>query len=368
MTSDAAQIFVGEKQVEAGVSKADMCRGVDKAADANIKVTKPAKVMARGYTTVRPYFVALPLINSDDPETQRILAARDQRREGKSRSWNFNLHSVQMWGHAPYRPTAKKRGGTQRVLRPIEFGQEYQLARLSQSNVAPCWSRLVVRGGEYFWQLTYEVTLPKVVASPSILGIHLGIDLIVSWCLLGADVTVLERGQIRDNPILKAHEQATRAREAAQRAGRWVGGRSHADHLETLAHQLVHRLLDIAQEKQAWLAVEKLEWVDKKGHRAAQNLRFSGWNYGQLRRYLDYKAPLEGHQVPFEVRQFVMDLTCPRCGALRQAGQHREDANTWLNLKTRVLECRKCHWSGEVTAEEKAEIAARWAFKHRTLK
>lgn len=365
-TSDAAQIFAGEKQVEAGISKADMCRGVDKLEAARLKVRKPDKVMERGYTTIRPYFVALPLINPDDEGTKSILVNRDQRRQGKRRGWDFKLCSLPMWGDEPYRPTVGKRGkGTQRVLVPIEFGQEYQLQRLRHPMVEPCWSRLVRRDDEFVWQLTYKMSVPVISEPTRVLGVHLGIDYIISWALLDESGRLMEQDQIKDNPVMAVHQRATRAREVNQRAGRWVGGRTHADQLETIAYQLVHQLLGLARDKQAWLSVEKIEWVDKKGHRAADNLRFSGWNYGQLRRFLDYKAPLVGQPVPYEVPQFVMDLTCPHCGAIRQKGQKKDDANTWLDLKTRILTCRKCGVSGPISGHDQAAIAARAALAYK---
>lgn len=365
-TSDAVQIFAGEKRVEAGISKADMCRGIDRVVDATTRVKKPDKVMRRGYTTIRPYYIALPLINPEDEDTQCILKESEQRRQGTRRGWDFNLQSLPMWGSEPYRPTVGKRGkGTQRVLVPIEFGREYQLERLRHPYVQPCWSRLVRRGDEYFWQLTYKMSVPQMSEPANILGVHFDLDYIISWSLISPNGVAIEHGQIRDNPVMAVHERATRAREAAQRAGRWVGGRSHADELKTVAYQLVHQLLELAHEKKAWLSVEKIEWVDKKGHRAAENLRFSGWNYGQLRRLLDYKAPLAGQPVPYEVPQFVMDLTCPVCGAIRQKGQKRDNADTWLDLKTRVLTCRQCGYEGKLSAQDQSVIAARAALAYR---
>lgn len=371
VTSGAVQVFCGEKRVEAGVSKADMCRGIDKVADSSGRVQKPAKVEAKGFTAIRPYYVALPLISPEDEEIRAIVDARNQKvqeqkhqQAGKSgRGWDFNLVSLPVWGSEPYRACrGRRQTGTQRVLVPLEFGAEQKIAVFDNRGIEICWSRLVVKGRgsrkDYYWQLTYKVGPERILPVQNVLGIHLGINNIVTWVVVDKISQMVAKGQFKGNPQLAEHLSQMAGISWDQKKGRWVGGRGYSRKLRTITFELVHRMIRLAIGNNAMIAIENIKWVEKRKGTRQENQRFSGWNYGTLRRILGYKVPLAGLGSPWFTSQYIIDLTCPQCGAIKRKGQKRDNADTWLDRKAGVLECRKCGLKQAVTPEQKALLVA----------
>lgn len=263
-------------------------------------------------------------------------------------------------GEEEYRPhTGKRKVITRRVLVPLEFSARQKLDILDSTAITPCWSRLVARGKDLFWQLTYKVGVPPAPETKKVLGVHFGMDQL-HWQLLDENGQPVQTGTMRGNPHLREHLKTADKRSWDQKKGRWIGGRVNRKALQTATYSVVGRLISLAKSFDARLCIEDINWVSKKSGSAPVNRRFSGWNYGRLRRFLEYKAPLLGLGQVLLASDYVINLQCPHCGAIRQKGQKKDNADTYYDAKAGILTCRKCGVEGEKSADQKALNVARW--------
>lgn len=208
--------------------------------------------------------------------------------------------------HAPLR-------GTDAVLVvPLSYGRKRTerrvLAALTRLPIQ--WSRVVhrtFRRGEerekWFLQLTIGYAAPRPFPT-RVLGVHWGLDDVYYWALMedrgpDADPALVEEGRVEDNPILAQGLADKEALEWDQAKGRWVGGSVYGPALTGVTHSFVDQLLTLARatgvgDLAAGIGAENIRWVSKGQGPPAENRRFSAWNYGQLRRVVEYKAPPAG--------------------------------------------------------------------------
>lgn len=190
------------------------------------------------------------------------------------------------------------------------------------------------------------------------LGVSFGIDAIATWTLINADGTVLKQGAFAPNEQILTFMKKKSGLEWSQDKQRWIGGRGNqfAKHLESIAHGVVNNLIALAQSHGAQLALEDISWVPKQSRDHAQNMLFTAWNYGQTRRYGEYKAPLAHLDAPVFVSDYKTKFTCPNCGACRKAGEKPECATTWI--ENGILHCRPCSTQSVPTPEQKSHRVA----------
>lgn len=208
--------------------------------------------------------------------------------------------------HAPLR-------GTDAVLVvPLAYGRKRTehrvLAALTRLPIQ--WTRVVhrtYRRGEqrekWFLQLTIGYAAPRPFPTLA-LGVHWGLDNVYYWALMedrgpDADPALVEEGRMEDNPILAQGLAEKEALEWDQAKGRWVGGAVYGPALTGVTHVFVDRILHLARAKgvdglAAGIGAENIRWVPKGQGPPEANRRFSAWNYGQLRKTLEYKAPPAG--------------------------------------------------------------------------
>lgn len=326
-----------------------------------ITVKTDSREKGKEQTRARQHFVALPLINPDDESIAFCPRLNGSASPKTGRGWDLDLKSLSIWGEEEYRPhTGKRKVKTHRVLVPIDNSADQRRRILENPNLTPCWSRLVSKhDGHLYWQLTYKVGLPPAPESDRILGIHLGMDALY-WALMTKEGALLSTGRLNAGDHLTRHLTEADKREGEQRQGRWVGGRKVQRALRTVTHQIVGRIIALAKRNKARVCLEEIKWVDKKHGSTDLNKRHSGWNFGQLKRFLEYKAPMLGCGPMLFCSDYVVNLTCPACGALRQAKQKSESADTFLDRQSGALHCRKCGHQGIKSPGEKAKTIAIW--------
>jgi transposase len=247
------------------------------------------------------------------------------------------------------------------MLVPLSGNRDRLERILTRTDLTIAWSRLVRKAGEWYLQLTIRLPLPRALpyAAERILGVSFGTDAIATWTLLDRGGVVLEKDSMVPNEQLLAFFKEKRQLEWDQKKRRWLGGRRFARQLEAITHKTVNAILALAKERGAALAVEDIAYAAKRGPQAEENLLFTAWNYGQLRRFLGYKAAVLGLGQPRYISNYLVTFTCPSCGARRGRGETKERAVTWREKD--VLHCRRCGFSGALSGAEKSERVAREA-------
>ncbi|KKW42441.1 MAG: hypothetical protein UY92_C0006G0002 [Candidatus Magasanikbacteria bacterium GW2011_GWA2_56_11] len=306
---------------------------------------------AKSATRALAFYARLPLL--DAPELLAIADGRQGSAGSRGRGLDFNLMPMALHDAGT---SAKERKGDMPVL--LRFSRE-QLAVFFRDDIRIAWSNLVRKNGEWRLQLTLEVSYPKRTEFRRVLGVTFGLNHIATWILMDNSGAVLETGAFSPNEQLRAFLQEKGTMERDQKDGRWVGDHGFARRLEGVAHRVANQLVELALTHKAVLAIHDIDWVDKRGGESPENLVFSAWNYGQLRRYLEYKGKVAGLGPPFFAHDFAVKYACHACGACRKAGQKPENATTWVHWPDRTFHCTKCGAETALTGQLMAERAAR---------
>lgn len=340
----AVKFLEGEAQFAAGISKADRHRGhlVERA---DVLASRPKGVQKKGHTSARAWYVALPFGKGENVVN------------GKGRGLDLSLRPMPIMRETKFRMDADD------ILIPLSGNRDRLESILRNPGYEIAWTRLVQKYGEWFLQLTVRVHTAVPAESKRVLAVAFGIDAVVSWKLVDVGTgEVVQTGYTDPNQQILKFLQEKRKLEWDQQKQRWVGGKEFGKQLEFIAHGVANGLLDLAREHDARLAVEEVSYVQKSGHDSQANVLFTAWNYGQLRRILEYKAPLGKMLTPITCSDYLTRMTCPACGAIRGKNETAEKAKTWREKE--VLHCRKCGRSGEVTPMERADRVARHAVEY----
>ena len=226
--------------------------------------------------------------------------------------------------------------------------------------------RVGERAATPIWEIhfaTSRVVVP--VLRPHVLGIHFVLEGIW-WVLTDKDGATLEKGILGDDKVLTQALQEKARLEELQGQLRWVGDRRSARSIQTRTYEVARSILALAREHDANLAIEKIDWVDKRRGGPEANRIYSMWNYADLAKLVEWLGLEDAQDVEDGdngtvltlrwVSDYVLRYTCPQCKACRKARQTKENADTWLEGE--VLECRKCGFKGEVPNEFKAGLVA----------
>lgn len=337
----------------------------------------------------RRLYMALDL-KGLDPNTK--LGQLVQENEHKLFWWRRHIESFEPVPFAQkFKMTAKK----QLLVVPLEYDmQERFSGMLSDPLRKMCLLTLKetrnmrkgrknrtgkrkLEAGDTLWRADFatskEVSLPKW--NGRILGIHFQDSPVISWALLNESGGLEDTGTLQGNPVLEQGLAEQEKLQEAQKQDRWVGGREFQKKLKTLTAEIARHIVLLAVEKQAWIALEDVQWVPKSGKDGALNRRYSMWNFSELPSKIEWlgidivargdasqPAPLAG-----KISDYVTKFTCPQCGAIRKAKQKPEKADT-LRHKDGTLECRKCSFKGVVAPEKSAQLVAEKGFDIMTKK
>jgi len=344
---DSVRVELTELGFAVGVSKKNRHRGRLEPSE-RVLADRPEKVRAKGETRARLFSALLSVLDTDDEEIARILQERDQRKQENPNSRGRNMAGEKQ--PLPLVGPAKNRETDLRLPMSFDRGRFERL--LSRSDLQVAWARLVHKRGDWFLQLTLRVPYSKPIGLRRVLGVSFGLDAIISWTLLDDEGKEMEAGALAPNPQIKAFLERKLNLEWDQQKGRWVGGKSFDRELESIAHRVANQAVELARAHGARLCVHDIQWVQKSSPDSKLNVLFTAWNYGQMRRYLEYKAPLAGLGIPLFTGDYIVRMTCPKCGAVRGAKEKPEMAATWRT--NGVLHCRKCGFAGELTGAQNA--------------
>ncbi|MDO8462958.1 MAG: hypothetical protein Q7S96_01640 [bacterium] len=339
---DAVRLVEGAASFPAGASKRNRHRG-NRNDDPRVRASRPEQVRRKGNTDLRQWYAMVPVLDADDAQLRRIVAEKADTR-GRGLDLQFRplpisgAQSLRIRGRDMLVQLSGDRGRLARVLR--------------NPNLRIAWSRIVRKGAEWVLQLTVRVPIVAAANDHNVLGVSFGVDAVATWVLVGADGVEVRTGAFAPNEQILAFLREKRQLEWDQAKGRWIGGKRFARQLEAIAHGVVNDLLVLAEEHRAVLALEDVSWVQKVGPNHQQNVLFTAWNFGQLRRIASYKSQLVGRGDPVAVSDYVVSYTCPHCGACRSAKQKPEQATTWRDGD--ALTCRACDWHGVLTSTDRA--------------
>lgn len=355
--SGSVRIQIGEARFDAGISKADRHRGHGLASEV-VRGSRPEQVQRKGSTGLRAFYALLPVLDSDDVEIIRILAERDARKaRSGSRGRGLKLPMRQV----PLQAAVTGRLREQDLRLPLSFDRKRFERLLARRDLEIAWAKVVKKGDDWRLQLTLRVPYALPRGFRRVLGVTFGLDAIMTWVLLDENSNMVESGSIIPNPQIAEFLAAKRILEWDQAKGRFVGGRRFARRLEGIAHNVSNAVIELARDHQAVLAIHDIDYVPKSGPDAEANLLFTAWNYGQSRRYCEYKSPLAGFGTPVFTDDFIVRMTCPKCGARRDKTDPVDAPTTW-RVKN-VLHCRACKYVGTPTAVEYALQAGQHGLK-----
>lgn len=357
VSAEAVRIVLGEGRFDAGVSKANRHRGTLEPSEA-VRASRPEQVRRKGSTGIRMFQAFLPVLDTDDPEILRILAERDKRKSenagSRGRGMRLASRVVPLQGQASL-PKGKR--GQDKYLRlPFSFDRARCERQLMRRDLKVAWWNVVYRDEAWHLQPTLAVPYREPKNVRRVLGITFGLDAILSWTLVDEQGEIVEQGQLAPNPQIAEFIASKKVLEWDQKKGRWVGGNRFAKRLEEIAHRVSNEIVALAIAHNALLAIHDIAYVQKSGPDADMNVRFTAWNYGQLRRQASYKAPIAECGVPAFASDYIVRFTCPECDACRDKDEAEDQAATWRSKD--VLRCRRCGYEGTPTGPQDSYRAA----------
>lgn len=239
------------------------------------------------------------------------------------------------------------------------------------------WSLLVQKGYglKAKWEIHFAVS--RQVADSrqvllrrreKILGVHFGADQKIYWALInqtGGDI--IQEGNLAMT-VLDEALQAKLKLEEVQDTLAWVGGQRFGAELKRQTYAVAKTIVQLAADLGANLALEEINFVDKKKGGPKANLRFSLWNYSNLARAIEDKGLDHNDPVPVAARisDYWLRFTCPVCGAVRKAKEEKGEETTIF--QNGFLICRKCNFSGAVSDEAQARLTARLGAKRLAIR
>lgn len=385
---DSVKIICDGQRLGAGVSMVDRYSG-NTCQNPTVAASRSEKIQRRGYTTTKLWYAAIPIADFADAAVQGSIK---NFRDGANQKLpeNFSRHKPTRTKGGWRRKVERRKLRTELLLqqpsdnaKPAPITDEDKLPRswrgkyvfipllgnrdrleqaLGNQNLEIAWTRIVCKHGEWYLQLTLRVPVPAQQKRTSILGISFSLETqgdqfsppnaYVHWTLLEENSgNILEQGKF-DNPNVSSFLTEKTKLEWDQKKGRWIGGRQFYKKLEETAHVVTNRIIALAEHHRAMLCIEDISYVQKSSQSNRQNVLFTAFNYGQMRRFVEYKSRLAGIGQTWFVSDYTTNLTCPSCGAIRKKGQAAENADTWRDNGT--LNCRKCGYSDHLTGEQKS--------------
>jgi len=173
-------------------------------------------------------------------------------------------------------------------------------------------SDLLFENGEFFLLIGYEEKEPTPVRPQEFLGVDLGIK------KLAIDS---EKEAFSGEMVEKKRQKFVCRRKILQKKGTKNAKRSlcklrkkESNFRKTKNHEIAKRLVLKAKGTPFGIALEDLKGIRKElTVRKRARSQFSSWSFGQLRKYIEYKARLHGVTVVF-VDPRNTSRRCSRCG------------------------------------------------------
>lgn len=228
-----------------------------------------------------------------------------------------------------------------RLKIPIVFGS---YAKLEQRRVRG-QADLLYQKGHFYLCLCVEVPDGKPIDPQGVLGIDMGI----------INLATTSDGQaFSGKQVDSVREKITKFRSALQKKGT----KSAKRHLKKLSgrerrfkrntnHTIAKRIVQLAKDTQRAIALENLKGF-RVTVRKSQQEQFGKWAFGELRRFITYKAQLAGIPV-FLVNPRNTSRTCSQYGYISKA--NRKSQSEFI--------CKQCGFSLNADVNAAKNIALR---------
>jgi putative transposase len=249
-------------------------------------------------------------------------------------SWNLNEPSVSIWTVSG------------RLSIPFVCG-ERQMRFLKDRKGE---SDLVYRQGEWYLLATCEIDAPKPFVPEGALGVDLGVRNIATDSdgniHAGATVDGIRRRRRR----LRRKLQRRRTKSKRRRLQK-LSGRERRFATDT-NHKISKRIVELAERTKRAIALEDLKGIRSRARaRRQQRARLhSGWSFGQLRAFVEYKARLAGVPV-YHVDPRNTSKECPECGHVSRSNRSSQA----------VFACTSCGCAGHADVIAARNISGRVA-------
>lgn len=368
LTGDAVYLMKGSYEFDAGISKKDRHRGFFILSE-KIRKSRPQQLQTKGKTCLEHWYAALPILDCNDHIIQETLKKKSNS-GGSSRGLDMNLRPFPIMAHHMEKMEDEFTLSNNHMLVPLSGDRKRNRSVLHRRDLRIALSKVIRKRNrltkeyEWFLQITLKVPIVLEVFEPTqVLGVTFGIDASAHWTLIERTGTVVEIGAVTPNKnILKFLEKKSDI-EWDQAKGRWFRGKKKFyRQLESIAHEVSNHLIEVAREHEAFLSVEDIAYLPKSGPNVEQNVIFTAFNCGQLKRHLGYKGPLAGIGNPFFVSDYNVNFTCPHCGAKKDGDETKENAATWKEDST--LHCRNCSATTMVDLAYKSLFVAKEGLKN----
>lgn len=177
------------------------------------------------------------------------------------------------------------------------------------------------RKHEYFLHVSFEFECPEPYEPQAFLGIDKGILFSMAYGIVDLDGNIVEMGHEEDG--LRNLQLATgiHIRKRQKRGQKVTVGHFKTRQRNAILHELINRILDLAQKHRAAIVLEDLN-IQVRGKYVK-----SSWK--KMEGFLGYKAKLRGVPIYGNVFAAYSSQICIRCGEIAE----RDD---------RILTCHYC--------------------------
>jgi IS605 OrfB family transposase len=234
--------------------------------------------------------------------------------------------------------------GRQKI--PLILG-DYQRDWLKDRAKNICESE-VTKNGDYYLHLTLEVEEPPRKEAKEAIGVDLGIKNLATTSdgdfFIGEQA---EKTRLRFES-LRAELQA-KDTHSAKRHLKKVSGRERR-FKSSVNHLISRRIVDKAKETGRAIVLERLKGIRQTTKvRKSQNAQHHKWAFGELTRFIIYKAKLAGVPVFFADPRHTSQR-CSHCGYISRANRKSQSE----------FACQSCGFT--LNADHNAALNLSWAF------
>ncbi len=254
-------------------------------------------------------------------------------------SWNLHEPSVSIW-------TVAGEAGT-KARQSIPFVSGKRQMQLLETRVGE--SDLVYRRGKFYLLAPCEVEDPEPFVAEGVIGVDLGVN----------NIAVDSDGNVRSGKTVDSvrhrHRRLRRSLQkkrthSARRRLKKLSGKEQRFARDT-NHVISKEIVELAERTKRAIALENLRGIRLRMRaRRQQRARLSSWSFGQLRKFIEYKAKRAGVIILF-VDPRNTSRECPECGHILKSNRPSQA----------VFECAWCGYAAHADSTAARNIAGRAA-------
>src|SRR5215212_1138641 len=254
-------------------------------------------------------------------------------------SWNVHEPSVSIW-------TVGSEAGS-KARHSIAFVAGERQMKLLENRVGQ--TDLVYRRGKFYLLATCEVEEPEPFVAEGVIGVDLGVTNIAT------DSEGNVHGGRTLNSIRHRHRrlrrklQRKRTHSSRRRLKKLSGNEKRF--APNTNHVISKEIVELAERTKKAIALEDLTGISFRVRaRRQQRARLSGWSFGQLRSFIEYKARRAGVTVLI-VDPRNTSRECSECGHVSKSNRPSQA----------IFECARCGYAAHADSTAARTIAGRAA-------